>query len=167
MNDLKAKTPCADCGGFFEPPDMDWDHLPDFEKSEQVSYFVHHGLRERAEEEMKKCELVSINRGQTTPYGNPRFLRDALGPHPSDADERRANADAQAPGCLETSQNGGGGIRTLVGGKPPETVFETAAFNRSATPPRSRPGGRTVILDARVAGARGRDVAPRHRSPLT
>jgi hypothetical protein len=31
--------------------------------------------------------------------------------------------------------NGGGGIRTLVGGKSPETVFETAAFNRSATPP--------------------------------
>jgi hypothetical protein len=34
--------------------------------------------------------------------------------------------------------NGGGGIRTLVGGKPPETVFETAAFNRSATPPGDR-----------------------------
>ena len=32
-------------------------------------------------------------------------------------------------------KNGGGGIRTLVRGKPPETVFETAAFNRSATPP--------------------------------
>ena len=31
--------------------------------------------------------------------------------------------------------NGGGGIRTLVGGNSPETVFETAAFNRSATPP--------------------------------
>src|SRR2546428_11129579 len=37
--------------------------------------------------------------------------------------------------CPETSQNGGGGIRTLVRGKPPETVCETAAFNRSATPP--------------------------------
>jgi steroid delta-isomerase-like uncharacterized protein len=31
--------------------------------------------------------------------------------------------------------SGGGGIRTLVGPKWPETVFETAAFNRSATPP--------------------------------
>jgi hypothetical protein len=33
------------------------------------------------------------------------------------------------PFALQTSQiyskNGGGGIRTLVGGKPPETVFET------------------------------------------
>jgi hypothetical protein len=34
-------------------------------------------------------------------------------------------------------KNGGGGIRTLVGGISPETVFETAAFNRSATPPGS------------------------------
>ncbi len=34
--------------------------------------------------------------------------------------------------------NGGGGIRTLVGGISPETVFETAAFNRSATPPGRR-----------------------------
>ncbi len=42
------------------------------------------------------------------------------------------------PRCPDTSQNGGGGIRTLVGGKPPETVFETAAFNRSATPPGRR-----------------------------
>jgi transposase InsO family protein len=31
--------------------------------------------------------------------------------------------------------DGGGGIRTLVGGLTPEMVFETTAFNRSATPP--------------------------------
>jgi len=30
--------------------------------------------------------------------------------------------------------NGGGGIRTLVGGKPPETVFETVNFG--ATKPK-------------------------------
>jgi hypothetical protein len=36
---------------------------------------------------------------------------------------------------VEWTTNGGGGIRTLVGAKSPETVFETAAFNRSATPP--------------------------------
>ena len=34
------------------------------------------------------------------------------------------------------NKSGRGGIRTPVGGKPPETVFETAAFNRSATLPR-------------------------------
>src|SRR5438445_6641997 len=60
--------------------------------------------------------------------------------------------------CLETSQNGGGGIRTLVGGKPPETVFETAAFNRSATPP-----GRST--DRLLAGASSsKDQAPDRRS---
>jgi hypothetical protein len=35
----------------------------------------------------------------------------------------------------KSGENGGGGIRTLVGPIRPETVFETAAFNRSATPP--------------------------------
>jgi hypothetical protein len=42
------------------------------------------------------------------------------------------NAEAVAVFFLQTSQiwlyNGGGGIRTLVGGISPETVFETAAF---------------------------------------
>jgi hypothetical protein len=38
-------------------------------------------------------------------------------------------------------ESGGGGIRTLVGPKWPETVFETAAFNHSATPPRWRVQG--------------------------
>ena len=33
---------------------------------------------------------------------------------------------------------GGGGIRTLVTGVSGETVFETAAFNHSATPPQGR-----------------------------
>jgi hypothetical protein len=35
-------------------------------------------------------------------------------------------------------QSGGGGIRTLDGPKRPITVFETAAFNHSATPPDRR-----------------------------
>src|SRR4051812_46022720 len=35
------------------------------------------------------------------------------------------------------TRSGGGGIRTLVRGLTPETVFETAAFNHSATPPTS------------------------------
>ncbi len=35
----------------------------------------------------------------------------------------------------ENKDGGGGGIRTLVTGVTGETVFETAAFNHSATPP--------------------------------
>src|SRR5579875_1884257 len=54
-------------------------------------------------------------------------------------------------GAVRTrTADGGGGIRTLVGGISPETVFETAAFNRSATPPGAR-------LARRLAIARGRD----------
>ena len=36
---------------------------------------------------------------------------------------------------IGTENGGGGGIRTLVTGSTGETVFETAAFNHSATPP--------------------------------
>lgn len=39
---------------------------------------------------------------------------------------------------LIPSNGGGGGIRTLVTGSTGETVFETAAFNHSATPPQGR-----------------------------
>ena len=40
------------------------------------------------------------------------------------------------PHCWGAGANGGGaGIRTLVTGFTGKTVFETAAFNRSATPP--------------------------------
>src|SRR3954451_13743710 len=40
-----------------------------------------------------------------------------------------------APQAGSRPRGGGGGIRTLVRGLTPETVFETAAFNHSATPP--------------------------------
>ena len=39
---------------------------------------------------------------------------------------------------IGTENGGGGGIRTLVTGSTGETVFETAAFNHSATPPQGR-----------------------------
>ncbi len=42
------------------------------------------------------------------------------------------------PGARSGCISGGGGIRTLDGPKRPITVFETAAFNHSATPPDGR-----------------------------
>lgn len=42
---------------------------------------------------------------------------------------------------IGTENGGGGGIRTLVTGSTGETVFETAAFNHSATPPHGAPCG--------------------------
>src|SRR3954449_5330160 len=41
--------------------------------------------------------------------------------------------------------SGGGGIRTLVRGLTPETVFETAAFNHSATPPKEATSSRSRV----------------------
>ncbi len=48
------------------------------------------------------------------------------------------------------AKNGGGGIRTRVGGVTPETVFKTAAFNRSATPPGTGVRSRLVDRGERV-----------------
>src|SRR6478752_5544559 len=48
--------------------------------------------------------------------------------------------------------SGGGGIRTRDGRKPPITVFETAAFNHSATPP----GGGQILATVRRCAGLGR-----------
>ena len=52
-----------------------------------------------------------------------------------------------APGRGVNKPGGGAGIRTLVTEVIGETVFETAAFNRSATPPHGgwESGGETGI----------------------
>ena len=54
------------------------------------------------------------------------------------------------PGCPDTSHSGGGGIRTLVRGKPPETVFETAA---------------STLASELDVGLVGKGVVPRNTSP--
>jgi hypothetical protein len=55
------------------------------------------------------------------------------------AQSQRARDQPQVEKTLETCHfslvSGGGGIRTLEGPRWPLTVFKTAAFNRSATPP--------------------------------
>lgn len=50
-----------------------------------------------------------------------------------DAHNEKAPEPEASGACFKTG--GGGGIRTLVTGVAGETVFETAAFNHSATPP--------------------------------
>src|SRR5690606_15320682 len=52
-----------------------------------------------------------------------------------------AGASARRPGGRAVALSGGGGIRTLDGPIRPITVFETAAFNHSATPPGWRSKG--------------------------
>ena len=62
---------------------------------------------------------------------SPSQNRPGPGPPPAAATSRSHGSTMSTmsrhtcPGCPDTSHNGGGGIRTLVGGISPETVFET------------------------------------------
>lgn len=61
VTDLKLRTPCHDCGKHFPPECMDFDHLPGFQKAGLVSQFANWGRKEKAMEEIKKCEIVCAN----------------------------------------------------------------------------------------------------------
>ena len=68
-------------------------------------------------------------------------------------------------GALFDANGGGGGIRTLVTRVTGKTVFETAAFNHSATPPRGVRGQApygTRLAGASVSWRRDRDSNPRY-----
>src|SRR4051794_16107027 len=56
-DELKRSTPCADCGQHFHATAMHWDHLPGFEKLDEVSNLARRGKTLRARAEMAKCEL--------------------------------------------------------------------------------------------------------------
>lgn len=58
---MKSK-PCTDCGNTYPPECMDYDHLPQHEKTTEVSAMVHNTFsRRRILEEIAKCELVCSN----------------------------------------------------------------------------------------------------------
>jgi hypothetical protein len=61
MAEIKSGVPCTDCGETFPIYVMHWDHLPEFEKVDQVSAMVAGRTREAVLEELKKCELVCAN----------------------------------------------------------------------------------------------------------
>ena len=100
-----------------------------------------HAQRETADDEGVKLAMHSGrhgSKGDEVREGDRCLIVDGLL-----GDERLVAAiQPKSPSRPLTKMNGGGGIRTLVGGISPETVFETAAFNRSATPP-----GDTARLD--------------------
>src|SRR4051812_22627941 len=58
---LKADTPCADCRGVFSPRAMQWDHLPGFDKVDDIGNLSRRHNRRRIIEEIAKCELVCAN----------------------------------------------------------------------------------------------------------
>ncbi len=59
--DLKSSTPCADCGSTFNHAAMSWDHLPGFEKLDDVSSLVSRHNKALILAEIQKCELVCAN----------------------------------------------------------------------------------------------------------
>jgi hypothetical protein len=61
MDDIKSKTPCADCKLKWPPYVMQWDHLPGSVKVANVSDLARRGAKTAAMTEMKKCELVCGN----------------------------------------------------------------------------------------------------------
>ena len=61
LSEYKRSRPCADCGGFFHPAAMTFDHLPGDVKRGDVSDLLCHGLIRSGVEEMAKCELVCAN----------------------------------------------------------------------------------------------------------
>lgn len=66
--DLRARinnakdVPCADCGIRFHPVCMDFDHLPEYEKSYNISTMLRHRMAwESIQAEIDKCEVVCAN----------------------------------------------------------------------------------------------------------
>lgn len=60
--DEVKRVPCADCGERYHPCVMDFDHLPGFEKSEDVGRLGNAGVTiERLKDEIAKCEIVCAN----------------------------------------------------------------------------------------------------------
>lgn len=59
IRELKEKTPCSDCGGFFHFSAMDFDHVRG-EKIASVGVMTSLA-RGRIEAEIRKCEIVCAN----------------------------------------------------------------------------------------------------------
>lgn len=61
VNKLREETPCTDCGFNYPYYVMDFDHLPEYVKVENVITLALRGATKLLEEEIKKCEIVCSN----------------------------------------------------------------------------------------------------------
>jgi len=61
MASIKEGMPCVDCGLVLPVYVMHWDHLPGYEKIDEISSMVASRKRSAVLEEIKKCELVCAN----------------------------------------------------------------------------------------------------------
>ena len=61
VSELKEQSPCTDCGGYFHPQIMEYDHTSD-NKHASVARLVSGGYsKEAILKEIAKCELVCAN----------------------------------------------------------------------------------------------------------
>lgn len=62
ISQIKASTPCADCGQHYPAPVMEFDHSKEYIKRDSVSRMVGSGLSLKTIlEEVNKCDLVCAN----------------------------------------------------------------------------------------------------------
>lgn len=61
VKQYKESHPCADCNNLYPACVMDFDHLPQFEKTEGIAIMAKHTTLPRVMEEIAKCELVCSN----------------------------------------------------------------------------------------------------------
>ena len=60
LDAVKQKSPCKDCGNFYHPVCMDFDHVND-DKVDSVSVLLTSASWEVVLEEISKCDLVCAN----------------------------------------------------------------------------------------------------------
>jgi hypothetical protein len=61
VQNIKNKTPCADCGVSYPHYMMDFDHLPHVEKIANISWLAGHSSWKIVQQEIAKCEVVCAN----------------------------------------------------------------------------------------------------------
>lgn len=75
VSDIKAKTPCADCGGMFHPVAMDFDHVRG-KKIKEVSKLVTQCSSGLVREEILKCEIVCSNCHRVRTHKRIKLVRE-------------------------------------------------------------------------------------------
>lgn len=60
LDELKSTTPCLDCGGSFQPCQMDFDHTGESDKVANIARLAG-GSTKLLVEELRKCHLVCAN----------------------------------------------------------------------------------------------------------
>jgi hypothetical protein len=76
MKDYKESRPCADCGEFYPAHVMDFDHLPDHDKSFGLANAHSHiSSLSKIQEEVLKCDVVCANCHRVRTFNRKQHLR--------------------------------------------------------------------------------------------